>query len=142
MTDNNGKELYLVSIVSIVAIVAILVLVIHEASISGYASKRIDTVPGAVSLVMPDNNAVNVPLNQVFDWTAEVKTTDFVVLYIDDEPGFSSPIIQEFQLRKTMKSYEVPTGVLSPATTYYWRVVAYNVAGATNSPTYTFTTSP
>lgn len=141
MAEAN-KELYLVSIVSIVAIVAILVLVINQAGISGYASKRIDTVPGAVGLIAPSNNAVNVPLDQMFDWTAEVKSTDFVVLYVDDEPGFSTPIVQEFQLRKTMKAYTLPSGVLTSGTTYYWRVVAYNSVGATNSPTYTFTTSP
>jgi len=138
---DDKKDFYIVCIVSIVAIIGIIVLVLANGGISGQASKKIEALPGTVELVAPANGAVNVPLYQAFDWTASHKA-DFVVLYLDDEPGFSTPLIQEFQLRKNMKSYVIPTGILQPGKTYYWLVVAYNNAGASSSQKYSFTTAP
>ena len=136
----DKKDLYMVVIVSIVAILGIVVLVLFNAGISGQASKKVDVLPDPVDLTAPTNGAVNLPLTPTFDWDTG-HNSDYVVLYLDDESGFSTPLIQEFQLRKNMKKYAIPAGILQPGTTYYWRVVAYNNNGATNSPRYSFTTA-
>lgn len=149
MSDN--KDLYMLSIVSVVAIIGILVLVLTNASISGNASKKVsETLPFPVDLVAPSNGAVDVSLTPTFDWVNTKRAdyekgtytqSDYIVLYLDDDRGFSTPLIQEFQLRKNMRAYTLPSGVVLPGTTYYWRVVTYNIAGGTNSETYTFTTA-
>lgn len=134
----EDRNILLLSIISVVAIAAMVIMAISfNAGISGQVPKNIATTPRAITLLAPDNGAV-VSATPTFDWT-KTHMAEFIILYVDDGNDFSSPLIQDIQLKKNERAYTVPADVLISGHTYYWRVVAYNAAGASNSMTYSFT---
>jgi hypothetical protein len=134
----DDKNILVLSIISVVAIAAIVVLsVVFSANISGNVPKSITTPPDAVTLLTPVNGAL-VSTTPTLDWT-KTHMADLIVLYVDDEQGFSTPLVQDIQLKKNERAYTIPSGMLTPGQTYYWRVVSYNAAGASNSGTFSFT---
>ena len=131
------KNIVILSIISIVAIAAMVIMSIaFGAGISGSIPKNV--LPDTITLLSPVDGAV-VSVTPTLDWSKS-HMAEFIVIYVDDERGFSTPLSQDVQLRKNQKAFTVPAGVLEPGKTYYWRVVSYNSAGASNSATYSFTT--
>ena len=110
------------------------------ASIDGCAGPS--TPPGAFVLSSPANNAVDVPLTPTLTWTDATGETNYNV-QIDNQNTFSSPLVYENTgIAANTTSFVVPDGVLASGTTYYWRIVAINIAGseiASNAP-FSFTT--
>ena len=135
----DKNDTLILAVVSIVAIVAIILMTVNG-EISGEASKKIDATPGPVTLISPSDGTFGESLTPTFIWTRSQKA-DYVNLYIDDESGFSTPLVFETQLGKNVKSFTLPSGVLQPGRTYYWMIEAMNSAGATNSAIYVFATS-
>ena len=134
----EDKNILLLSIISVVAIAAMVIMAISfNAGISGQVPKNIATPPRAITLLTPDNGAI-VSATPTLDWT-KTHMAEFIIVYVDDGGDFSSPLVQDIQLKKNERAYTIPAGVLIPGHTYYWRVVAYNAAGASNSATNTFT---
>jgi hypothetical protein len=134
----QDKDLVILSIISVVAIAGMVVLsVMFNANISGNVPKNINAVPQTITLLTPDNGAI-VSSTPTLDWTKTHKA-EFIILYIDDERGFSTPLVEDIQLGKNERAYDIPAGILESGKTYYWRVVAYNAAGASNSETRSFT---
>jgi hypothetical protein len=132
------KNILLLAIISVVAIVGMVVMgMFMNATISGYAPKNIATPPRAITLLSPVDGAI-VSSTPTLDWT-KTHSADFIVLYVDDGTDFSTPLVQDVQLRKNERAYTVPAGILQSGHTYHWRVVAYNNAGASNSATFSFT---
>jgi hypothetical protein len=74
----------------------------------------------------PDGTANEFPIN--LDWSDVTNATNYKV-YIDDDPDFLSP--QEFDLFPP--SFGSPSNFIVPRltidTTYYWRVLPYNICG-------------
>ncbi len=140
---DDKRDIYIVCIVSIVAIIGIIVLVLSNGGITGNVSKKVrsDALPGNIEILHPLNGAINTSLTPLFKWDTG-NLTNYVVLYVDDELGFSAPLVYEHEFKKNRKNFKLPSETLQPGTTYYWRVVAYNNNGATNSPRYSFTTAP
>jgi hypothetical protein len=131
------KNILLLSIISVVAIAAMVIMaIVFSANISGLVPKNIGTPPKAITLLTPADGAV-VSVTPTLDWT-KTHMAEFIVLYVDDERGFSTPLVQDVQLKKNERAFTVPVGMLESGHMYYWRVVAYNAAGASNSATYSF----
>jgi hypothetical protein len=84
----------------------------------------IDAVPAIVSLTSPADNAVNMPLQPTFVWTA-VNQAESYLLELDDTPDFSSLVYSATVEEPT----HIPTITLEYETTYYWRVTAANNCG-------------
>lgn len=134
----EDKNIWILSIISIVAIAGMVILsVVFSANISGNIPKNINILPETIDILTPENGAV-VSTTPTLDWT-RTKAAEFIIVYIDDERGFSTPLVQDIQLKKNERAYTVPEGMLISGHTYYWRVVAYNSAGASNSQMYSFT---
>lgn len=135
----EDKSIILLAIISVVAITAIVFISIGVTTeISGLASKKITELPADIALLAPADGSSST-LTPTFSWTIS-HNADYLNLYIANDPGFSTPLVYDYQLRKSTKSYTLPSGVLESGRTYYWRIESQNTAGATDSPTYTFTT--
>jgi hypothetical protein len=87
--------------------------------------------PAPVDLV-PSNGAVGISTNATLSWTAVNGATSYDI-YFGTSP--SPP----FLANTTATSYNLPS--LNPGTTYYWRVVAKNSTGSSNSGILSFITS-
>lgn len=135
----DDKYLIVLAVISVVAITGMVIMSVSNASVTGAVSKKIDTVPGTITLLTPADGATGISLTPTLDWTKSSQA-EFIVLYVDTNPGFATPLVANVQLKKNERAYDVPPGLLQPGTTYYWRVVTYNNAGASNSATWSFTT--
>lgn len=102
--------------------------------------KFVQTPPAAPALISPANNAMNVSLTPVLDWS-DVTGADSYQLQVSTSSSFTTNVISIGTL--TASSYSVPSGVLSSNTQYYWRVTALNEFGfsAVAGP-WSFTTIP
>jgi hypothetical protein len=102
--------------------------------------KFVQTPPPAPALISPANNAVNVTLTPVLDWS-DVAGADTYQLQVSTSSSFTTNVISIGTL--TASTYTVPSGVLSSNTQYYWRVTALNEFGfsAAAGP-WSFTTIP
>ncbi len=132
------KNILLLAIISVVAIAGMVIMGLTlSGGVSGNVPKNIATPPRTITLLTPENGAI-VSATPTLDWT-KTHMAEFIILYVDDGTDFSTPLVQDIQLRKNERAYTVPEGALQSGNTYYWRVVAYNNAGASNSATYSFT---
>jgi len=111
---------------------------------SQYATSRSFTTtepaPGAPVLISPPSGSTCVSLPVTLDWNP-VSYAAFYHLQVDDNSGFTSPVIDESNL--TSSQYTISTG-LSNSVIYYWRVRARNscgLYGSWNGPA-NFTTTP
>jgi uncharacterized protein YaiE (UPF0345 family) len=80
--------------------------------------------PGVVSLVSPEDGAVDVSVDPVLNWEAVVQGTGYRVQVAGDS-DFSTVVVDQSDIEQTQ--YEVSG--LAFDTTYYWRVRASNDAG-------------
>ncbi len=105
-----------------------------------HALLELSTVPGPFNLTAPDDGVTGLPTNPTFTWTAATDV-DTYTLKIDTAPTLdSADLIAVSGLTET--SYAFPENWLREASTYYWRVEAWNAAGSrVSEPEYrTFTT--
>lgn len=96
------------------------------------------SVPAAPTLTTPANGASNVSLTPTFGWNNVAGASSYLI-QISTVSNFA--IITDSSTR-TVNSYTPGTGILQPATGYFWRVRASNSMG--NSPfssTFNFSTS-
>lgn len=94
--------------------------------------------PGSFSLASPGNGATGRNLDLAFSWTPSVNAADYT-LQVSTVSNFAT---LSAEVPKIIGTSAMLTGsVLSPNTTYYWRVIARNGAGTTTtSGTNSFTT--
>ncbi len=97
-----------------------------DSSISCFAAK-----PGMPALLFPKNNesglstSFNLVWSPLSDWGSGCPDNKKYQLQIDDNPDFSSPLV-EVALDDLKTSYFISPGVLSPDSIYHWRVRAEN----------------
>jgi M6 family metalloprotease-like protein len=89
-------------------------------------------LPAAASAPTPSDGSAAVSVTPVLTWMSGAGATWYDV-YFGTSP--SPP----FQVSTSATSFN--PGTLSQGTTYYWRIVATNAAGATSSPVWSFTTA-
>ena len=98
----------------------------------------VPTVPVAPVAPFPSNAATNVPISTVLGWNAPTWATSYR-LQISTNSDFSSVVID----RDSIASNSCSPSSLTHYTSYYWRVCAKNVSGASDwSTTWSFTTIP
>jgi hypothetical protein len=83
----------------------------------------IQSPPPATTLSAPADGSDTCDLTPTFQWNSVAGAT-YYQLYVDDDPGFSSP---EISVDQAGTSY-APSTALAPAT-YHWRVMAANACG-------------
>ncbi|MBO9610180.1 MAG: hypothetical protein J7639_29750 [Paenibacillaceae bacterium] len=94
--------------------------------------------PGSFSLASPSNGATGRDMDLAFTWTPSVNAADYT-LQVSTVSSFATLTAE---VSKIIGTSAMLTGsVLSPNTTYYWRVIARNGSGTTTtSGTNSFTT--
>ncbi|MBL8744922.1 MAG: S8 family serine peptidase [Phycisphaerae bacterium] len=97
------------------------------------------SAPGAFNLQTPSNGATNVIRLPTFEWSGSQFATNYE-LTIDDNSDFSSPVL--VHNNGTLTNFIMSGSPLTANTTYYWKIVASNTLGMTNSTpvSYSFTT--
>ncbi len=83
-------------------------------------------LPGAPNLLSPANGATNVSTTPLLDWSDVSGATSYRV-QIALNSGFTALVYDQSEI--TVSQHNVPSGILSGNTTYYWRVLAANSAG-------------
>ncbi len=81
--------------------------------------------PGAPELLYPENDSYIFENLPTFDWT-DVQDAAKYELWVDDDPEFGSPIIQQSAL--AFSTYTAPS-VLTDYVSYYWKVRCRDDAG-------------
>lgn len=85
------------------------------------------TAPGAPLLVSPPNNSSDISTTPTLDWDSVQYAATFRVQLSTDSTFNTNLLINSGGL--TFSQYNVPGGILSNNTTYFWRVNASNTAG-------------
>lgn len=86
--------------------------------------------PGSFTLASPGNGATGLNLDLTFSWTPSVNAADYT-LQVSTVSNFATLTAE---VPKIIGTNAMLTGsVLSPNTTYYWRVIARNGAGTTTT---------
>lgn len=88
-------------------------------------------VPGPFNLVSPANNSNTTDTTPTLDWS-DSSDADSYRLTFDDNADFSSPIINNLDVFGSSEITLSP-GTATIGNTYYWKVVAVNPFGSTNS---------
>lgn len=97
------------------------------------------TSPAAFALASPLNSAQNVSSTVQLRWNASTNATSYRVR-ISTSASFSSLVLDRPNL--TGITFNIPSGTLLPATTYFWTVTASNTSSAaTREATSTFSFS-
>lgn len=92
-------------------------------------------------LVSPSNNASEISLEALLDWSASDARIQGFHLQLAKEATFSSPIINDSGLSSSSTDYTVGSGVLENETKYFWKVRAvYDTTSSGWSETLAFTT--
>lgn len=98
------------------------------------------STPASFSLSKPANSATNQNLDLAFAWKPSVNAADYR-LQVSTASNFATLTADIPNIVGT--SAMLTGNVLSPSTTYYWRVIARNGYGTTTtSGAYSFTTGP
>ena len=102
---------------------------------SGYTNNESATTsavtsPGAPTNPTPGTSAVNVSVDADLGWSCSGASSYDIYYGTGPNPAFY----------RTVTSPSLALGRMSAGTTYYWRVVARNSAGAVSSATWNFTT--
>jgi len=85
--------------------------------------------PGAFSLSLPADGESGTPTTPTLTWGTSSNTTNYTIK-IATNAALTSPILSQTIASTT---FNVPSGLLSDCTTYYWGVVANGTGGNTNS---------
>ncbi|MCA9305703.1 MAG: hypothetical protein KDA16_04180 [Phycisphaerales bacterium] len=87
--------------------------------------------PGAFNLLTPANGATGVSQSPLFlDWSNSANAQNYTV-QVDDNSNFTSP---EFSIGATIATQlNIGSMPFTDGTTYFWRVIANNANGSTNS---------
>ena len=90
------------------------------------------------SLIIPANNSTAVPNTQVLNWNMIPGASSYDV-YLGTN-SLSLPLVSLGQISTAY----IPAYPLLPDTTYYWKIIPYNLAGVpvATCPTFTFNTIP
>ena len=91
-------------------------------------------VPGDITLVSPADGTEEVPIDTTLEWTLGDYTNNIDV-YLDTQYPPEDKVLGNGD---PVTSIDVTA--LSPAQVYFWKVVAHNDAGSTESDTWAFTT--
>lgn len=96
------------------------------------------TPPGAFDLLSPADGVIGVVnFNPSFQWQTAATAQTYTVL-VDDDSNFSSPVVQE---NTSLTNDTVAGAPFQDGQLYYWKVVANNSAGSTQSSSvFTFVT--
>jgi hypothetical protein len=97
-----------------------------------------DLGPGEVTLLLPENNATDVSVNNDLSWRGGVSQCTGLTSSYDVYFGTTSP--PPFHHNSTIKYWD--PGVLAKGTTYYWKIVAKDAHGSVTSEQRSFTTIP
>ena len=89
--------------------------------------------PDAPSTPSPASGATNVLVTADLDWANAARATSYDVYFGTD----ATPDSGEFQGNTATSSWSL--GTPSHSTTYYWQVIAWNSAGSTPGPVWSFT---
>lgn len=81
-------------------------------------------VPVKPTLVSPQNNATNLPINLTLTWNA-AQGADTYHLQLSNSASFNSLVLNDSTLTVTSRQ----TGNLNSSSVYYWRVAARNASG-------------
>lgn len=81
--------------------------------------------PAAPTLISPTNGQTGVSVTPNLDWSDVSGATSYTV-QVSLNSGFTAIVVNE---DVTASNYQVPSGILSGQTTYYWRVNASNIGG-------------
>ena len=93
-------------------------------------------LPSTPVLVTPQNEAIDVPILEMFTWEP-TENAETYNLQIAEDDAFNNIIADEFDLLDTSYEFTLPAGL----TTYYWRVNASNATGEGEwSAVWSFTT--
>lgn len=92
-------------------------------------------------LVAPLNNATEISLEAVLDWTSTDDRIQGFQLQVAQEATFNAPIVDESGLSASVTEYTVAAEVLENETKYFWKVRAeYDTTSSGWSETLAFTT--
>jgi hypothetical protein len=109
---------------------------INATALCGIQIVREVGAPSAPITPIPALAATDVATSATLSWAAAKRATTYdVYLWKTSETQPETPTATGL----TSPSYQ-PSPALSPATGYFWRVVAQNASGSTTSATWTFTT--
>lgn len=95
------------------------------------------TTPSAPSLVTPADGSTDQQLILTFEWNAAALASNYT-FELSDDAAFTN-IVYTVTLSTTSHTANIN---LTPSTTYYWRVAAFNACGSTLSSVFQFTTRP
>ena len=100
-------------------------------------------LPGTFTLMYPADGATDIPLTPTMTWETSTAAAEYRVLLTDNPSTFVGAMVDVTQAWND-RDYFVEYGALTYETTYYWRVLAHNVAGWTvcSPATGSFTTVP
>lgn len=88
------------------------------------------TDPTTFGLSAPPNATVSTDLTPLFSWDATVETNfRNYTLIVDDDPLFSSPNYERATKNTVTNTSFQFTTVISSNTPWYWKVIAYDLAG-------------
>jgi hypothetical protein len=116
-----------------------------EATVSGTFATV--SAPGAFSLSSPANAAtVNPNLPASFSWSSSIAATSYEIEIATSSSFTAASMTYEGDVHATAyanlpTSFSLATLALNPSTTYWWRVVAVNGAGAATATSRSFTTA-
>ncbi|MBI5058610.1 T9SS type A sorting domain-containing protein [candidate division KSB1 bacterium] len=91
-------------------------------------------LPNASGNPVPDDGAIEIPLNAVLSWSVADGAESYNVCFGTTNPP--APLAQGL----TDTSYDL-TGVIDFATTYFWEIAAVNAIGTTPGPIWSFVTT-
>lgn len=95
------------------------------------------TAPSAPTLTAPANNSANIPVTPTFTWNSVTGATSYKI-QISTVSNFA--VIVDSAIVAT-NTYTIASGILQPATAYFWRVNASNPIGTSAfSTTFNFST--
>lgn len=98
---------------------------------------NVNELPGASTLVSPQNNATGVLTNPTFQWSSVPSATGYKLQVSTQSSNFESGVI--YSASTSNLSFPLTTN-LGAGKVYYWRVLAQNECGSTASGIQTFTT--
>ncbi len=93
-----------------------------------------NTPPTAFNLLRPKNNTVTTNLNPTLNWTPTTDAEfDNYTILIDTDSNFGSPDFEYFTLYETTNTTYALTTPLVANISYYWRVIAYDSIGSSQT---------